>query len=82
MDWLAEREGFARGWYAGAVGSRGARGLTLGVAIRSALIQGDTARVFVGAGVVEGSLAQREWDETELKASIMLRALGVADGAG
>jgi len=80
VDWLAEREDFVRGWYAGAVGVRGAASLHLAVAIRSALVHGRTARVFVGAGVVPGSLAEREWEETELKASVMLRALGVAEG--
>jgi salicylate biosynthesis isochorismate synthase/menaquinone-specific isochorismate synthase len=80
VDWLAEREGFVRGWYAGAVGVRGDGSLHLAVAIRSALVHGRTARVFVGAGVVPGSLAEREWEETELKASVMLRALGVAEG--
>ncbi len=41
------------------------------VGIRSALIDGSKARVFAGAGIVDGSDAEREYAETELK----LRAL-------
>lgn len=77
VEWLAARESFARGWYAGAVGARSTHSLDLAVGIRSAWIHDRVARVFVGAGVVDGSIAAREWDETELKASVMLRALGV-----
>jgi isochorismate synthase EntC len=53
---------------------------TLGVGLRSALLDGARARVFVGAGIVEGSEAEAEWLETERKARAMLPALGVTDG--
>ena len=77
LAWLREHEGFARGWYAGAVGAMGPAGLTLAVALRSALLSGARAQVFVGAGIVEGSTAQAEWLETERKSRAMLPALGV-----
>lgn len=77
--WLREHEGFARGWYGGAVGARGADTLTLAVGIRCALIRGPRATVFVGAGVVRGSTPQAEWLETERKARTMFAALGVDD---
>jgi salicylate biosynthesis isochorismate synthase/menaquinone-specific isochorismate synthase len=80
LDWLRQNEGFSRGWYTGAVGAVGAEGLTLAVALRSALITGHRARVFVGAGVVQGSTPEGEWFETERKAATMLVALGVSDG--
>ncbi|HEX4383512.1 MAG TPA: chorismate-binding protein [Myxococcales bacterium] len=41
-------------------------------------MRGRRARLFVGAGIVEGSEASAEWDETELKARALLGALGAA----
>lgn len=79
MAWLGHHEGFSRGWYTGAVGAMGEGGLTLCVALRSALVRGATAQVFVGAGIVEGSTAQAEWLETERKARALLPILGVDD---
>lgn len=79
LAFLKGREGFHRGWYAGAVGAMGEGGLTLVVALRSALLDGARAQVFVGAGVVEGSDADAEWLETERKARALLPVLGVHD---
>lgn len=79
-EWLATHEGFERGWYAGAVGTRSAAGCELVVALRSALLRGATARVFAGAGVVEGSTPQAELEETGRKARPLLSILGVDDG--
>ena len=79
IAWLREHEGFSRGWYAGAVGATGPAGTTLAVALRSALISGSRAQVFVGAGIVRGSTADAEWLETERKSKAMLPALGVHD---
>jgi isochorismate synthase len=79
MAWLREHEGFPRGWYAGVVGALGPGQLTLAVALRSALLDGPRARLFVGAGIVEGSRPASEWLETERKARAMLPALGVHD---
>ncbi len=72
-------EGFDRGWYAGAIGTYGAAGLELCVGIRSALLRGSEATVFSGAGIVAGSTANSEWEETERKAGAMLQALGTYD---
>lgn len=80
LGWLAEYEGFARGWYTGAVGAAGEQGLELAVALRSARLSGSRGEVFVGAGVVEGSTPGGEWEETERKAQALLPALGVARG--
>ncbi|RKH42047.1 chorismate-binding protein, partial [Corallococcus sicarius] len=49
------------------------------VALRSALVRGAHARLFVGAGIVAGSSAESEWRETEMKSLAMLRALGGGD---
>jgi salicylate biosynthesis isochorismate synthase/menaquinone-specific isochorismate synthase len=72
IEWLRQHEGFARGWYAGAVGTIGVHGVTLAVALRSVLLDGARARLFVGAGVVQGSTADAEWNETERKSWAVL----------
>jgi isochorismate synthase len=77
MKWLDENEGFSRGWYCGVVGAVGADSVTLAVGLRSALIRGKKATIYVGAGVVRGSTPEAEWLETERKAETMLSALGV-----
>jgi salicylate biosynthesis isochorismate synthase len=72
---LRAHERLARGWYAGAVGWVGAEAADLRVALRCALMRGPAARIFIGAGVVEGSTPSGEWAETRRKASPMLHAL-------
>jgi len=72
---LRAQERLARGWYAGAVGWVGPEAADLRVALRCALVRGPAARIFIGAGVVEGSTASGEWAETRQKASPMLHAL-------
>jgi salicylate biosynthesis isochorismate synthase/menaquinone-specific isochorismate synthase len=46
------------------------------VGLRSALLRGASARLFVGAGIVAGSDPLAEWEETQLKAQALLGALG------
>jgi isochorismate synthase len=76
LRFLAEHEGLDRGLYAGVVGWAGPSGAELAVALRCAVVRGRKARLFVGAGIVEGSEPAAEWDETELKAHALLGALG------
>ncbi len=65
---IRELEGFPRGLYAGALGWLNARGGgEFFVGIRSALIDGASARVYAGAGIIAGSEPDREYAETELK---------------
>jgi menaquinone-specific isochorismate synthase len=72
---IRELEGFPRGLYAGALGWLNTRGGgEFFVGIRSALVEGRTARVFAGAGIVEGSTPEKEFAETELKFKAMLDA--------
>ena len=69
-------EGFPRGLYAGALGWVNARGGgEFFVGLRSALVDGATARVYAGAGIVAGSTPEKEFAETELKFKAMLEAL-------
>lgn len=73
---LAELEGFERGRYGGAVGWVDADGNgTWAVAIRCAEIDGSTARLFAGGGVVAGSDPHAELAETQAKLQAMLSAL-------
>src|SRR5207247_1127223 len=76
VDRIRELEGFPRGLYAGALGWINARGGgEFFVGIRSALIEGTTARVYAGAGIVAGSTPEKEFAETELKFKAILDAL-------
>jgi len=73
---IRELEGFPRGLYAGALGWLNARGGgEFFVGIRSALVEGARARVYAGAGIVEGSAPEKEFAETELKFRAMIDAL-------
>ena len=73
---IRELEGFPRGLYAGALGWLNARGGgEFFVGIRSALVEGSTARVYAGAGIVAGSTPEKEFAETELKFRAMRDAL-------
>jgi len=45
------------------------------VGIRSALIDGDRAKLYAGAGIVAGSEPQKEMRETELKLNALLDTL-------
>lgn len=69
-------EGFPRGLYAGALGWLNSRGGgEFFVGIRSALVDGRRARLYAGAGIVAGSVAEREFAETELKFGALLSAM-------
>lgn len=79
---IAELEGYDRGFYAGAVGWCDAKGDGAWyVALRCAEIDGRTARLYAGAGIVAGSDPLAEAEETSAKFAAMLGALGI-DEAG
>ncbi|MFY9487335.1 MAG: isochorismate synthase [Solirubrobacterales bacterium] len=69
-------EGFDRGWYAGGVGWMDQlEDGEFHVALRSALIEGASARLFVGAGIVADSDPATELAETETKLEALLPVL-------
>ncbi|MBE9115036.1 isochorismate synthase [Lusitaniella coriacea LEGE 07157] len=69
-------ETFDRSLYAAPLGWVDARGNgEFIVGIRSALIKGDRARLYAGAGIVEGSNPDKELAEVQLKLQTMLKAL-------
>jgi len=79
MQIIAELEGQGRGAYTGAMGWLNRDGdLDLNILIRSAEVEGDTARFRTGAGIVADSDPDRELEETRAKARGTLRALGLS----
>ncbi|MDT5018656.1 MAG: menaquinone-specific isochorismate synthase [Mycobacterium sp.] len=77
LRWLTENEPFERDWYAAPIGWVGADGGELAVGIRSALISGQSAVVYAGCGIVQGSDPEDEYEETCVKMRQMLVVLGV-----
>ncbi len=77
--WREAREPFSRGWYTGAAGwlTPDLEG-ELWVLLRCALLEGDRAELYAGAGVIADSDADEEWRETESKLEGMLAALRYA----
>lgn len=76
LDLIRHLEG-DRGWYAAPVGWMDHKGNgEFSVAIRSALITGNQATLFAGAGIIKGSDIRKEFQETELKFEPLLSALG------
>jgi menaquinone-specific isochorismate synthase len=66
-----------RGRYAGPVGWVDAAGDgEWGIALRCAQLEGSRGRLFAGAGVVRGSLPERELEETRVKLRAMQSVLG------
>lgn len=79
---IRQHESFDRGWYAGPLGWIDAQGGgEFAVALRSALVEGRRASLYAGCGIVRGSDPAREYEESKLKLSAVLGALGtVLDG--
>lgn len=73
---IRELEPVPRGGYAGPVGWVDADGDGVwAIALRCAELEGATARLFAGAGIVAGSVPEREFDETERKFRAFLDSL-------
>ncbi|MCM3259266.1 isochorismate synthase DhbC [Paenibacillus lautus] len=77
-DAIQEIEPFDRGFYSGAVGWSDANGDgEWAVTIRCAETEGTLLRVFAGAGIVTGSIAEAELAETSAKFRTILAAMGL-----
>jgi anthranilate synthase component I len=82
MQLIAAAERERRGLYGGAVGYLGYDGnLDTAITIRSAVLRDGRAHVHTGAGIVAGSVPEREFEETEHKAAALRRAIQDAIGA-
>ncbi len=76
VRWIADHEGFDRGRYAGTAGwVDGAGNGAWAVSVRCAELDGATARVWAGNGIVAGSDPLTELAETRVKLQAMLSAL-------
>ncbi len=67
MENIRAFEPFDRGLYAAPMGIIGKSYSELIVGIRSALINGKNLHIYGGAGIVPGSTAEKEWNETQNK---------------
>jgi anthranilate synthase component 1 len=80
MAIIEELEPSRRGIYGGAVGYVSYSGnMDMAIAIRTLLLQGRTAHVQAGAGIVADSVPAREFEETQNKAAAVVAALRAAE---
>jgi isochorismate synthase len=76
LDFIGAVERIDRGWYAGGIGWADASGDgDLAVGLRCALLSPERATLFAGSGIVAGSDAEAELEETTLKLRPMLDLL-------
>ena len=76
MQALRQIEPYSRGWFAAPVGWLAANGdMHATIAIRSLWVARERAVALAGAGIVRGSIADDEWDETEDKFDNMRAAI-------
>jgi para-aminobenzoate synthetase component 1 len=80
MELCSKLEKQARGVYSGAIGWFGGDGSAdLSVVIRTLILKGDQFEFQVGGAIVADSEAEKEWEETLLKAKGIARTLGIKD---
>ena len=72
---IAKLEQFDRGWYAAPIGWISKNTSEFAVAIRSGLIDNNRLTLYSGAGIIDGSIPESEWDEIENKISNYLKIL-------
>jgi isochorismate synthase len=78
LEFIRDHENLDRGWYAAPVGWIGGQGGEFAVALRSALIDDDTATLFAGCGIVADSNPDLEYEESNLKLQAMHAAIASA----
>ena len=76
---IRAQEPFDRGWYAGPVGWVGREDAEFTVGLRAGLVEENQIALFSGAGIVDGSAPDREWEEIEQKIGDFAAILGVTD---
>ena len=78
---IRDLEPTPRGVYAGAVGYFDYGGnMDTCIAIRTLVLENGVATVQAGAGIVADSVPTREFDETVNKATVLLKAIDIAEG--
>ena len=79
MEIIQELENESRGPYAGALGYFSKNMCAdFAITIRTLVVKGNYAYIQAGAGIVADSIPEREWFETEQKASALIDALKMA----
>jgi anthranilate synthase component 1 len=80
MQIIDKMEPTKRGPYAGAVGYIDFTGnMDTCIALRTLVIQGQTAYIQAGGGIVYDSVPSAEYEETLNKARVLLKALQIAE---
>jgi para-aminobenzoate synthetase/4-amino-4-deoxychorismate lyase len=79
MEVIAEVEAGARGLYTGSIGYISGDEAAFNVAIRTLVLDGNTARLGLGSGIVADSHAASEWQECLDKAAFVQRSGRRAD---
>jgi anthranilate synthase component 1 len=75
IEIIYEQEDIKRGIYAGAVGYLGWNGnMDTAIAIRTSVIKNDKLYIQCGAGIVNDSVAELEWEETMNKGKAIIQA--------
>ena len=83
MTWLRSLEPFERGAYAAPIGWIDSAGdAELRVAIRSGVLRGSRLELTAGAGLVQGSVPERELQEVALKLEVLQQQLSLSPAAG
>ncbi len=82
IQWIREEEPHSRGWFSAPVGWLDAGGEShFVVALRSGWVSNQGALLCAGAGIVDGSEANSEYRETEVKMQTMLDVIRSVQGA-
>ena len=78
MEICSQLEKVKRGVYSGAIGWFGGDGsVDLSVVIRTLIIDGNNFEFQVGGAIVSDSVAEKEWEETMVKATAISKVLGI-----
>lgn len=82
LAFIRAHEPFDRGRYAAPLGWISRDEAEFAVGIRSGRVEGDTLALYSGAGIVQGSNADAEWDEIEGKIANFTSVLGLNTSTG
>lgn len=74
---IAENETFTRHWYAGTLGVISQQSAEFCVTLRSAIVARHNITLYAGAGIVEGSDPQSEWQEIKRKSQGIAKLLNI-----
>lgn len=75
LDFIQKNEGYDREFYTGYLGLNSIEESDLYINLRSLRIYADKICLFVGGGITKKSIAENEWQETELKAQTLLSVI-------